>query len=116
VGDWADGHRIGKDTSEIERLLRGKPELVAEDLRAHQSFESWAQEGFELAKRAVYLNGDRKPSKASGGRFNDNAPDEGDVRQAPAEYAPAAGRTARVQIGKASTRLAGQLAKLFRER
>ena len=36
--------------------------------------------------------------------------------QAPAEYAPAAGRTARVQIGKASTRLAGQLAKLFRER
>ena len=41
-------------------LLKDKPEL-ADDLRDHQTFESWGKDGFELAKRAVYLNGQSKP-------------------------------------------------------
>jgi hypothetical protein len=35
------------------------------------------------------------------------------VPEAPAEYASAAGQVARAQIGKAGTRLAEQLKKLF---
>src|SRR5437868_222618 len=61
-GFEAPGQRRGHGGL-IERLLKEKLELVADDLRDHQTFESWGKEGFELAKRAVYLNGELKPSK-----------------------------------------------------
>jgi len=61
----------------------------------------------------VYLNGDLKPSKASSGRRGADLPD--DVRQAPAEYAPAAGRTARVQIARRALALQGSSQSCSRE-
>jgi hypothetical protein len=59
-----------------------------------------------IARKAVYLDGELLKAR-------EGATDG--VIQAPAEYAPAAGRTARIQIGKAGTRLSAELAKLFPE-
>jgi S1/P1 Nuclease len=103
---------IGKDVLEIEKLLEGNPTLVKDDLGAHKTFQSWAKEGADLAKKVVYLNGELKLSKASSSRGRGN-PEENDVQEAPPEYASQAGRTARVQIGKAAIRLADQLAAII---
>jgi len=66
--------------------------------------ESWAREGAELARHAVYLDGELlKPREGA----------TEDVLQAPPEYASAVGRMARVQIGKAGARLAEKLKTLF---
>jgi hypothetical protein len=88
---------------EIEAVMKDKTADVKKELEAHQTFESWGREGLELARKAVYLNGELKVGVA--GR-------DDEVPEAPAEYATGTGRAARVQIGKAGTRLADQLRKL----
>src|SRR5205823_11601706 len=97
------------DVHEVETLMKDRVADIQKELDAHPSFESWAREGLEMSKRAVYLNGDLKVA-VSGGRRPER--DE-DVPQAPADYAPNCGRVARIQIGKAGLRLADQLKKLF---
>jgi hypothetical protein len=96
---------IDKDVQEIEAVLKEKADEVKKELGDHQSFESWAREGLALSKRVVYLDGELKVAAGRGGRD--------DVPEAPAEYAASAGRTARVQVGKAGSRLAEQIKKLF---
>jgi hypothetical protein len=103
LGTGTTAGDIGKDVQEIEKVMQDKAIEVKKELDVHQSFESWGREGLELSRRVVYLNGELKVAV---GR------DE-DAPEAPGEYAPRAGRTARVQIGKAGTRLADQLKKLF---
>jgi hypothetical protein len=73
-----------------------KAEAIKPDMEAHKTPDSWAREGAELPRHAVYLDGELlKP--------RDGSPD--DVLQAPPEYAQACGQLARVQIGKAGMRL-----------
>ena len=86
--------------------MKEKAQNVKKDPEAHQTFESWGREGRELARTVVYLKGELKVAVAGTGR-DEAAP------EAPAEYATRAGRTAHAQIGKAGTRLADQLKKLF---
>ncbi len=98
---------IGKSSRAIESVLKAKAAANQADLDAHTTFESWAKESFELAKTAAYLNGELKFTPAAEKFGGDEAP------EVPADYAGNAGRTARIQIGKASVRLAEQLGKLF---
>jgi hypothetical protein len=94
---------IGKDVAEIEAVMKEKADSVKPDLDAHKTPDSWAKEGAALAPKAVYLDGELlKPREGS----------TDEVLQAPPEYAPACGRLARVQIGKAGTRLADTLKSL----
>jgi hypothetical protein len=94
---------IGKDVQEIEGVMKDKADDIKKELADHQTFESWAREGAALSKKVVYLDGELKVGAAR----------DADVPEVPAEYAPAAGRVSRVQIGKAGQRLADQLKKLF---
>jgi hypothetical protein len=111
LGTGLTAGAISADVLEIEAVMKAKAADIQKELDAHQSFESWAREGHELAKRVVYLNGDLKVA-VSGGR--EGAGTE-DVPQAPDDYAPNCGKVARVQVGKAGWRLADQLKKLFPE-
>jgi hypothetical protein len=106
LGTGTTAGDIGQDVREIEAVMKEKAAEVNKELDAHQTFESWAREGLDLSKRVVYLGGELKVAAGRGVR------DE-DAPEAPAEYAASAGRTARVQIGKAGARLADQLKKLF---
>jgi S1/P1 Nuclease len=95
---WRMAH-VPRTTTRPEKSDQIKPELDA-----HKTPESWATESAALARKAVYLDG--VPLKAR---------DDGDgVLQAPANYAPAAGRVARVQIGKAGKRLAEMVTMLIK--
>jgi hypothetical protein len=105
LGTGTTAGDIDKDVQEIEAVLKEKADEVKKELGDHQSFESWAREGLALSKRVVYLDGELKVAAGRGGRD--------DVPEAPAEYAASAGRTARVQVGKAGSRLAEQIKKLF---
>ena len=109
LGTGTSAGDIGADVREVEAVMQAKAADVQKELKADATFESWAREGVELAKRAVYLNGELKVA-VSGGRRNDQ---NADAPPAPADYAPACGRVARVQVGKAGLRLADQLKKLF---
>jgi hypothetical protein len=101
LGTGTTAGDIGKDVQEIEKVMQDKAAEVKKEMEEHPSFASWGREGLELSKRVVYLNGELKVAAAREGRDN--------VPEAPAEYATQAGRVARVQIGKAGTRLADQL-------
>jgi hypothetical protein len=108
LGNGVTPAAINRDVQLIEAVMKEKADTIGPELESHKTPESWALEGAELAKKAVYLNGELKLAKSSGRNTNgDDAP------QAPADYGANAGRVARVQIGKAGTRLAGQLANLF---
>lgn len=109
IGTGTTPSSIGSETHAIEELLKSKEAEIAKDLSTNQSFEAWGREGLEVAKRVGYLNGELKVRDFKGqrGELPDDAP------EAPAEYAPTCGRTARLQIGKAGLRLAEQLTKLF---
>jgi hypothetical protein len=106
LGTGTTAGDIGKDVDEIEEVMKDKAEDIKKELEAHRTFESWGREGLELSKRVVYLNGELKVAAGRGGR-------DDDVPEAPADYASAAGKSARVQVGKAGARLAEQLKKLF---
>jgi hypothetical protein len=109
LGTGTSGGDINSDVREVEAVMQAKAADVQKELDADRTFESWAKEGVELAKRVVYLNGDLKVAVSSGRRNDQNV----DPPPAPFDYAPACGRVARVQIGKAGLRLADQLKKLF---
>jgi hypothetical protein len=102
LGTGTTAGAIGKDVQEIEGVMKGKADDIKKELSDHQTFESWGREGAALSKKAVYLDGELKVGAAR----------DADVPEAAAEYAPAAGKVARVQVGKAGTRLAEQLRKL----
>jgi len=95
---------IGKDVAGIEAVMKEKAESIKPDMEEHKTPESWAREGAALAPKAVYLDGELlKPREGS----------TDDVFQPPPEYAPACGRVARVQIGKAGARLRGTIEELL---
>jgi hypothetical protein len=103
LGTGITAGAIGKDVQEIEGVMKEKADDIKKELSDHQTFESWGREGAALSKKVVYLDGELKVGAAR----------DADVPEAPAEYAPAAGKVARVQVGKAGQRLADQLKTLF---
>jgi S1/P1 Nuclease len=107
LGNGTTPAAIGKDVEEIEAVMKEKAKAIAPMLEEHKTFESWGLEGAELAKKHVYLDGELKLGRSAGR----NAERE-EAPEAPAEYAPAAGKLAREQIGKGGIRLADQLKKV----
>jgi hypothetical protein len=105
LGKSTSPSAIGRVVQQVNTMLEQNPDLIKADLQAHATFESWAKESFESAKKNAYLNG-RLPL----GVEDDDA---SDIEVAPDDYARNAGRTARVQIAKAGARLAATIAKLF---
>jgi hypothetical protein len=95
---------IGTLVHAVEQITKDKAAEIKKELDQHQSFESWGREGWELSKRAVYLNGELKVAAGRGAR---------DAPEVPAEYPAACGLVARVQMGKAGSRLADQIKKLL---
>src|SRR5262249_53280095 len=116
LGKAVSASSIGKDVSAIEKMLDDDPSLIREDFKSHLTFDSWAKESFEVAKRAAYLNGDLKMQRrrqhslqrvVSGhGQTNKDNVDGDDIPVAPDDYAHNAGRSASIQIAKAGMRLA----------
>jgi hypothetical protein len=102
LGRGTTAGNIGKDVAEIETVMKEKSDTLKLDMKAHKPSDSWARQGGELSRKAVYLDGKLlEPPEGS----------TDDVLQAPPEYAPACGRVARVQVGKAGARLAEQIGK-----
>jgi hypothetical protein len=97
---------INTNVAEIEAVMKEKTETLKPDLDSHKTPDSWAREGAEIARKAVYLN--RELFKPRGWEATPS-----DVIQVPADYAPAPLRTARVQIGKSGTKVAEQLHSLI---
>jgi hypothetical protein len=97
---------IGKDVAEIQAIMIEKATALKPDMDDHKTPDSWAREGAELARKAVYLDGELLKPRGEGAAA--------DFIQVPADYAPAAGRLARVQIGKAGARLAEKLGELVK--
>jgi hypothetical protein len=106
LGSGTSPDEIGKDVEQIEKIMAAPPDGVKKELKHDTTFESWAREGQALAKETVYRNGEVKGAAVRGVRPED-AP------ELPADYADKAGKVARVQVGKAGTRLADQLRKVI---
>jgi hypothetical protein len=109
LGTGTNPGSIGSDVREIEAVMKETAADIQKELDAHQTFESWGQEGQELARSVVYLNGDLKVAASTARRIAADA----DVPPAPDRYAQNCGKVARVQAGKAGLRLADQVKKLF---
>jgi hypothetical protein len=86
-------------------MLQENPDLIKNELANNTTFESWAKESFEIAKKSAYLNGQLPLG------VQDDEPS--DIAVAPDDYAKNAGRVARIQIAKAGARLAATLSKLL---
>lgn len=105
---------LGKDTSlssigeavvETQQAGRDNAESIARELREHTTPAQWQAEGFALAVKYAYLDGDLRPANSEAKLSDDDVPNVAEV------YAQNAGRMARVQIGKAGKRLATALAQ-----
>jgi hypothetical protein len=102
LGRGATAGNIGKDVAEIQAVMKDNADAIHPDMDTHKTSEAWAKEGPELARHAVYLDGELLKARDDGAG----------VLQAPAGNASACGRVARVQIGKAGTRLAETISSL----
>jgi hypothetical protein len=109
LGNGTTAGAINSDVREIEAVMKENAADIQKEIDAHQKFESWGREGQELARQLVYLNGDLKVAASTARRIAANV----DVPTAPEGYAQNCGKVARVQVGKAGSRLADQLKKLF---
>jgi hypothetical protein len=96
---------IGRVVKQVNSMLEENPDLIKSDLENHTTFESWAKESFEIAKKAAYLNG-----QLPLGVEDDES---SDISVAPDDYAKNAGGIARVQIAKAGARLAATVSKVL---
>jgi S1/P1 Nuclease len=97
---------IGKVVNQARNVLEDEPQLVADDLAKHKTFDSWAKESFDVAKKAAYLDGKLK--------VGEEEDEDGDVSVLPSNYAKNAGQTARIQVAKAGQRLADTLSELLK--
>ena len=102
LGRGVTAGNIGKDVAQIQAVMKEKADALQPDLDAHKTPESWAKEGAALAPHIVYLDGELLKAR-----------DDGEGGCGTGRHAPACGRVARVQIGKAGRRLADTLASLL---
>jgi hypothetical protein len=105
LGKSTTASAIGKVVKEVNTMIEANPELIKSDLENHKTFESWAKESFEVAKKYAYLNG-KLP-------LGDEHDDASDISVAPDDYAKNSGRIARIQIAKAGARLATTIANVL---
>jgi hypothetical protein len=105
---------LGKDTSvssiskavvEVQRAEHDNAESIARELREHTTPAQWQAEGFALAVKYAYLDGDLRPANSEAKLGDDDVPNVAEV------YAQNAGRMVRVQVAKAGKRLATALAQ-----
>src|SRR5262249_16051233 len=105
LGKSTSASAIGRVVKQVHAMLEEHPDLIKSDLQNHTTFESWAKESFEVAKKAAYLNGELPLG------VEDDEPS--DIPVAPDDYAKNAGSVARVQIAKAGARLAATVSKVL---
>lgn len=84
---------------------RDNQEAVDRELKQHTTPAEWTKEGFALAVRYAYLDGDLRPANRQDNLPDDRVPNVGE------RYANDAAEMARVQVAKAGKRLAASLAK-----
>src|SRR5262249_26063004 len=64
LGRALSASSIGNDVAAIEEMLKEDSALIKDYVESHRTFESWAKESFEVAKRSAYLIGDLKVANA----------------------------------------------------
>jgi hypothetical protein len=101
LGNGTSPAAIARVVKQVQTLLKETPDLIKDDVESHTSFESWAKESFEVARKDAYLNGSLPVGKEED--------DDADIPLAPADYPKKAGALARVQMAKAGARLAATL-------
>jgi hypothetical protein len=107
LGNSISVAEIGKDVYQIQQVMLEPSETTKRELANNQTFESWAKEGHEICKTAVYLDGKLEFTVAD--QKAPPSPNPIDLD----EYATNSGKLARVQIGKAGQRLADIVAKVL---
>lgn len=98
---------IDSAMAEIEALIKDNAAAIEADLKANQTPEDWAKEGFAQAKRWAYLNGELRPANADQKPANEMLPNLS------VDYAKDAGKVARLGAAKAGKRLAGVLREVI---
>jgi hypothetical protein len=105
LGKSTAASAIGKVVQDVNAMIEADPDLIKGDLENNKTFESWAKESFEVAKKQAYRDG-KLP-------LGDGDEDASDIAVAPADYVKNAGQTARIQIAKAGARLATTIANVL---
>ena len=85
--------------AESQTLAAQNRDRIDQDLMAHQTPDSWAQEGLANAAKYAYLDGQLKLADS------ENHPADADVPQAPADYVKHSQQFARICLAKAGDRL-----------
>jgi S1/P1 Nuclease len=96
---------IGSAVIEVDQAERDSQEAIDRELKEHTTPAEWSAEGFALAVKYAYLDGDLKPANA------DAKLSDADIPQVAELYAQNAGKMARVQVAKAGKRLAVSIAE-----
>ena len=104
LGDEIEPAAILKTVDELKRFECEHPETVARELQCHATAALWAQEGFELARTKVYLNGDLRPCHADDQAREELIPTLSD------QYVAESVTVSRFGAVKAGRRLAASLA------
>lgn len=103
LGEELELDAILAAVEELQQFERQHAAEFADDLSSHTASAQWAREGFELAKKHVYLNGDLRPTHA------DRPPEPASVPNLSDEYLRQAVPVARAGAVKAACRLASNL-------
>jgi len=98
---------IGQAAVETKQAEHDNAESIDTELREHTTPAQWQAEGFALAVKYAYLDGDLRPANSEAKLSDDDVPNVAEV------YAQNAGRMARVQVAKAGKRLAAILGESF---
>lgn len=107
LGSGTSVSSIGSTVLEIEQYYQEKKEQFDRELKQHPKAEDWAREGYEFAKKYVYLDGKFHPAT------EEDKNKESEVPVLPADYATNAGKAARYVSVKAGKRLAYELREIL---
>jgi hypothetical protein len=99
---------IKKAIAEVEIAERDNAETIGRELNEHMTPTEWSAEGFALAVKYAYLDGDLRPA------YSENKLSDADTPSVAEVDAENAGRIARVQVAKAGKRLAKTLGQSLR--
>lgn len=95
LGEKISLAEVGGTAVKIDEMMNADPMLIESDIANHRTPEEWAHEGLATAQKHVYLEGRLLVAHAS----------SAEVPTVPDDYAPNAGKIARICIAKAAVRL-----------
>jgi hypothetical protein len=98
---------VSKTVTEVQALAAENRVSIDQELAAHQTPESWAQEGLATAAKTIYLDGKLRVADLT------KHPSAEEVPAAPDDYAKHCGHVARLCIAKAGERLAKVVEQCF---